>query len=73
MREILAIIGGILFLSSSATYLYVKLTMRPKSDDSDIYHEFEEENPRLARYNRYSRLAVAGATLGALLLFLGTA
>jgi hypothetical protein len=73
MKEILVITGGILFLSSSATYLYIKLFMRPRSDDSDLYHEFEDRNPRIARYNRYSRLAVAGATLGALLLFLGTA
>jgi hypothetical protein len=73
MKEILVIIGGILFLSSSAIYLYTKLTMRPRPDDPDLYHEFEDRNPHIARYNRYTRLAIAGATLGALLLFLGTA
>jgi hypothetical protein len=73
MREILVLAGGVLFLSSTTAYVYVKLVMKPRLDDSDLYHEFEDRDPRLIRYNQYSRFAIAGATIGALLLFLGTA
>jgi len=61
-----------LFLASSGLFVFTKLTMRPSFDDSSLYHEFEDRDPRIARYNRYSRISIVGATIGALLLFLGS-
>ncbi len=72
MQQILVIIGGILFLSGSASWLLVKIWMRPPQDDLPAWHEMEDRDPRLTRYNRYSRLCIVGATIGALLIFLGT-
>jgi|GEM_PF-5829116 len=71
MKEVLVIIGGVLFLSSSVFYVFVKVAMKPRQDDLPSFHEFEERDPRLFRYERYSRLAIAGAVVGALLLFIG--
>ena len=72
MDVILYIIAGPLFLISIVAHLYVKLRLRPKEDSDleDYYHEFEDRQPDLARYLKWSRITFAAATTGALLLFI---
>jgi len=73
MDVFLYIIAGPLFLISIAGHFYVKLRLRPKEDpdsDDDYYYEFEEQQPDVARYLRWSRLTFAAAAIGVLLLFI---
>lgn len=72
MDTILYIIAGPLFIISFAAYLYVQFRMRPKpgSDWEDYYHEFEDQHPEVARYNKWSRITFAGLALAVLLLFI---
>ena len=70
MDTVLYIIAGPLFLVSIVGHFYVKLRLRP--DDSeldDYYHEFEDQQPGYARYERWSRITLTGAAVGMLLLF----
>jgi len=76
MDAVLYIIAGPLFLISIAAHFYVKLRMRPKEDpDSqhDYYYEFEDQQPDVARYNKWSRITFATAAIGVLLLFVAMA
>ena len=63
--------SGVLFLVSTAGFIYVKLAMRPKSDsDLDEYHfEFEDHHPQLAQYDKWSRITFSGVIIGMLLIF----
>ena len=73
MDAVLYIIAGSLFLISIAAHFYVKLRLRPKENlDSrdDYYYEFEEQQPDVARYIKWSRLTFAAAAVGVLLLFI---
>jgi hypothetical protein len=73
MDAILNIIAGPLFLISMAAHFYVKLRMRPKEDpgsEDDYYYEFEDQQPDVARYNKWSRITFAAATISVLLLFI---
>lgn len=69
------IVGGCLFLASLIGHAYVRLRLRP-GDDSDLddyYYEFEDEHPGYARYEKWLRITMAGATSGVLLFFVGIA
>jgi hypothetical protein len=72
MKTILLIIAGPLFIVSLAAWLYVQIRLRPRPGDDweDFYHEFEEQHPTIARYNKFSRITFTIAALAALLLFL---
>jgi hypothetical protein len=73
MDAVLYIIAGPLFLISIAAHFYVKLRLRPKEDSDsqdDYYYEFEDQQPDVARYLKWSRLTFTAATVGALLLFI---
>ena len=73
MDAVLYIIAGPLFLISITAHFYVKLRLRPKEDpDSkeDYYYEFEDQQPEVTRYNKWSRITFAAATIGVLLLFI---
>jgi len=72
MDAVLYIIAGPLFLISIAAHFYVKLRMRPKqdTDSEDDYYEFEDQQPDVARYLKWSRLTFAAAAIGVLLLFI---
>ena len=72
MKLILYIIAGPLFLVSLAAHLYVKIKLRKEydSDLDDYYHEFEDQHPGLAKYEKYSKITFAAITLSVLLLFL---
>ncbi len=72
MKTILLIIAGPLFLISLAAFLYVQVRLRPRpgSDWEDYYHEFEDQHPAVARYNKFSNLTFALVSIAALLLFL---
>ena len=63
--------SGVLFLTSSAGFLFVKITLRPKDDsDLDSYHfEFEDHHPQLARYEKWSRIMFIGIVVSMLMLF----
>ena len=70
MNAVLYIIAGMLFLTSMAGHFYVKLRLRP--DDSeldDYYHEFEDQQPGYARYEKWLRIASIGVAVSMLLLF----
>ena len=71
MDTVLTMIAGPLFLISIVAHLYVKRCLRPKeeADFEDYYHEFEDEQPDFARYEKWSRITFAAAAVGALLLF----
>lgn len=71
MDTVLYIVAGPLFLISIAAHFYVKLRLRPKKDE-DCYYEFEDRQPDIARYARWSRITFAAATVAVLLLFLAT-
>ena len=71
MDTVLYIVAGPLFLVSIAAHFYVKLRLRPKNDEDD-YYEFEDQQPAVARYARWSRITFAAATVGVLLLFIAT-
>ena len=70
MDVFLIIIGGLLFLISVAAHFYVKLRLRPKDEDlEDVYYEFEDQQPDVIRYEKWSRITFTTATIGILLLF----
>lgn len=71
--QVAYITGGFIFLGSAAAQVYARVRLRP-SDDSDLddyYHEFEDQHPEYARYNRWLTVTNAGVALGMLLLFVG--
>jgi len=72
MIKIIYLTGGLLFLASLAAHMYVRIALRPR-DDSDLddyYYEFEDEHPDYARYDKWLRITMGGATAGVLLFFL---
>ena len=76
MDAVLYIIAGPLFLISITAHFYVKLRMRPKEDpdsQEDYYYEFEDQQPDVARYNKWSRITFAATAIGVLLLFVAMA
>jgi hypothetical protein len=72
MDAVLYIIAGPLFLISMAAHFYVKLRLRPKEDpdSQDDYYEFEDQQPDVARYIKWSRITFAAAAISVLLLFI---
>jgi len=72
MKIIILLIGGLILTASAVAFLYVKIKLRPKQDSEldEIYWEFEETDPQLARYNKFSQMTFAGIVIGTLLLFL---
>ena len=74
MDAILYIIAGPLFLISITAHFYVKLRLRPKDDpdseDDYYYYEFEDQQPDVARYNKWSRITFTATAIGVLLLFI---
>jgi hypothetical protein len=71
MDVFLCIVGGLLFLFSVAAHFYVRLRLRPKDNDSEeVYYEFEEQQPDVARYEKWSRITFAATAVGVLLLFI---
>jgi Na+/H+ antiporter NhaC len=65
-------IAAPLFLISIAAYVFVEVRMKRQSNRhlNEIYYEFEDEQPALKQYNKWSRLTFAIACVAALLLFL---
>lgn len=74
IRILLILISGPLFLISIAAYIYVQLRYKPEydADLDDIYWEFEDQHPALARYNKWSKITFAAAIIAALILFAAT-
>jgi hypothetical protein len=71
MDVLLCIVGGPLFLVSVAAHFYVKLRLRPKDEDlEDIYYEFEDQQPDVVRYEKWSQVTFTAAVIGILLLFI---
>lgn len=71
MDVFLCIVGGLLFLVSITAYFYVKIRLRPKDEDlDDIYYEFEDQQPEVIRYEKWTRITFTGATIGILLFFI---
>ncbi len=75
MNAVLYIIAGLLFLISITAHFYVKLRLHPRQDpdsEDDYYYEFEDQQPDVARYNKWSRITFTAAAIGVLLLFIAT-
>jgi hypothetical protein len=71
MDVLLCIIGGTLFFVSIAAHIYVRLRLRPKDEDlEDVYYEFEDQQPEVIRFEKWSRITFTGATIGILLFFI---
>jgi len=71
MKGLISIIAGLLFLISFSAYIYIRLKIRNVSQDiDDIYYEFEDQDPTLAKYNRFSKITFALASISVLMLFL---
>lgn len=71
MDVLLCIVGGLLFVLSAAAHVYVKLCLRPKDEDlEEIYYEFEDQQPEVIRYEKWSRITLTAAVIGILLLFI---
>lgn len=70
IRQFFFAVGGILFLASMAAYVWAWLRLRPRHDREmeEMYWEFEDQHPALARYDKWRQITLAGAILGALLL-----
>ncbi len=71
MKTLLYIIAGPLFLISFGAYLFVRVKLKKgyEADLDDYYHEFEDQHPGLAKYNKWSKITFTAAALSALLLF----
>jgi Ca2+/Na+ antiporter len=70
MNAVLSIAGGFFFLISAVAYLFVRLRLRPKDDSEDYYYEFDDQQPGVATYEKWSRITFAGVAIGVLLLFM---
>jgi len=73
MGGFIVLFSAPVFLVSVLGHIFVKLRMRPGEDSGldDYYHEFENQHPGLAKYEKWSRITLTGAVIGALGLFLG--
>ncbi|MFC1676943.1 hypothetical protein ACFL3G_07770 [Planctomycetota bacterium] len=74
MAVLLYMIAGPLLLVSVVANLYVKLNMRP-GDDSDVddyYHEFEDQHPAYAKYQKWSKITFTSIVAAVLMLFTAT-
>jgi hypothetical protein len=72
MLIILYLVAGPVFLISIIAHIYVKIRLRPSrdSDFDDYYHEFEDQHPGYARYEKWSKITFIAAVASALVLFL---
>lgn len=71
MKLIILFAGSLVFVVSAAAYILVKIKLKPKQsrEIEDVYWEFEESNPELARYNKWSRITFTGVVVGMIMLF----
>ena len=72
MPIILYLVAAPVFLISIIAHIYVKIRLRPSrhSDFDDYYHEFENQHPQYAKYEKWSQITFIAAVASALLLFL---
>ena len=71
MDAIIFISAAPLFLLSLSAHIYVKLKMRPDPEDlEDYYHEVEHLNPKLQKYEKWSKITFTATIIATLLLFL---
>ena len=69
VKVILIIFGGMLFLVSAAGYIFVKFRLKPQDPELDYYyHEFEDQHPEVARYNKWLNITLTTAAVATLLL-----
>ena len=73
MRFLLVMCGGLAVVLGLAAHLYVRLRLRPREDEEETYHEFEDQDPAYARYPRWLHWTFGGIAVGVLLLFLAIA
>lgn len=71
MAVLLCLVGGSLFLISASAHLYVKLRLHPKNEDlEDVYYEFEDQQPDVVKYEKWSRITFTAAIIGIFMLFI---
>ncbi len=73
MGGLIVLFSAPVFLVSVLGHICVKIWMRPARDSGldDYYHEFEDQHPGLAKYEKWSKITLTGAIIGMLGLFLG--
>jgi len=70
IRVILFLFGSVLFLTSLAAHIYVKLRLRPGPELDEYYHEFQDTHPDQIRYEKWSTRTFTAAALGLILIFI---
>lgn len=70
IRILLLLIGCPMFLISSAGYFFIRIKLKPQELPDDYYHEFEDRRPDIARYDRWSSIALTAAIISMLMVFL---
>lgn len=73
MGGLIVLFSAPIFLAGVLAHIFVKIKMRPGagSDLDDYYHEFEDQHPQLAKYEKWSKITLTGTIIGMLGLFLG--
>ncbi len=70
IRDVIIIISGLLFVVSLVAYIIIRATMKPRVEDlDDYYYEFEDQHPKVVRYESYKRVVITLAAIATLLLF----
>ena len=71
IRDVIVIISGLLFVVSLVAYIIIRATMKPRIEDlDDYYYEFEDQHPKVVKYESYKRVAITLAAISMLLLFI---
>ena len=71
IRDIIITISALLFVVSFVAYIFIRVTMKPQTDELDDYYwEFEDQHPKMIRYEKYKRMTISLITIAMLLLFI---
>jgi len=70
LKEILIAISGFLLVASLVAHVFIRAKLKPQADDlDDYYHEFEDDHPKVLKYEKYSKIASGITAVSLLILF----
>jgi len=72
MKIVLILISAPVFMMAAVVHIIIKVRLNTKNnpDIDDYYYEFEEQEPKLAAYKKYTSITFTIMIVAALLLFL---
>jgi hypothetical protein len=75
LKIILLLIAAPLLILSTIAHIYIKFRLAKKyqPDLDDYYYELENQNPDLARYEKWTKITFSAITTAVLLLFVAIA